>query len=191
MAAPTWTERYYTAPNRLGDPDLAPAVDGILLNPMNQALCSRIAIATAAEYLAAPDAYDPDAAWERAYVAYEKEDDAWREKRKEAIQKKDDLASKVETWTDEQRTAHAELKAEVKRLDEQIAAALKARQGNHRAAMKFARRAADDRRKWQIIGWRNAPKGGKLYGLHLTPESLTKRGILSRHLELSGFRMTT
>lgn len=56
----------HLGPYRGRDADLGPAIDGVLLNPMNQALCSRIAIATAAEWCAAPDAYDADAAWTRA-----------------------------------------------------------------------------------------------------------------------------
>ncbi|MFM7617722.1 MAG: beta-N-acetylglucosaminidase domain-containing protein [Actinomycetes bacterium] len=66
----------HLGPYRGRGADLAPAVSGILLNPMNQAHCSRIAIAAAAEYMAAPDAYDPDAAWVRA-VALVAEDRDW------------------------------------------------------------------------------------------------------------------
>lgn len=43
-----------------------------------------------------------------------------REKRKDAIQRKADLAAKVDTWNDEQRQSHADVKAEVAKLDEQI-----------------------------------------------------------------------
>ena len=56
----------HLGPYRGRDASLAPAISGVLLNPMNQALSSRIAIATAAEWCAAPDAYDADAAWSRA-----------------------------------------------------------------------------------------------------------------------------
>jgi hypothetical protein len=56
----------HLGPYRGRDAALGGSVAGILLNPMNQAICSRIALATAAEYSAAPDAYDPDAAWARA-----------------------------------------------------------------------------------------------------------------------------
>ena len=56
----------HLGPYRGRDAALAASVSGVLLNPMNQALCSRIAIATAAEWCAAPDAYDADAAWVRS-----------------------------------------------------------------------------------------------------------------------------
>lgn len=56
----------HLGPYRGRDASLGSSVAGILLNPMNQALCSRIMIAAAAEYATAPDRYDPDAAWCRA-----------------------------------------------------------------------------------------------------------------------------
>ena len=46
--------------------DLDAAVQGILCNPMNQAHASRIALATAAEYMNAPAEYDPNRAWPAA-----------------------------------------------------------------------------------------------------------------------------
>lgn len=56
----------HLGPYRGRDAALGGSVAGILLNPMNQALCSRITIAAAAEYAAAPDGFDADAAWRRA-----------------------------------------------------------------------------------------------------------------------------
>jgi len=60
------TSSLHLGPYRGRDGVLGTSVSGILLNPMNQALCSRITIAAAAEYMAAPDDYDVDAAWRRA-----------------------------------------------------------------------------------------------------------------------------
>lgn len=48
------------------DPALTDEVAGVLLNPMTQPVASTVAIATAAELLAHPAGYDPDAAWTRA-----------------------------------------------------------------------------------------------------------------------------
>lgn len=50
------------------DPDLYTAVRGVFLNPMNQAEASKIALATAASFLNAPGAYEPELAWEAALV---------------------------------------------------------------------------------------------------------------------------
>lgn len=51
------------------DPDLPESVSGILLNPMEHAHASAVGLQTAAEYLAAPARYDPDAAWQRAVAS--------------------------------------------------------------------------------------------------------------------------
>ncbi len=48
------------------DPDLADVTAGVLCNPMAQAHASKVGLATAAEFLADPDAYDAASAWERA-----------------------------------------------------------------------------------------------------------------------------
>jgi hyaluronoglucosaminidase len=48
------------------DADLADVVGGVLCNPMNQALASQIALATAMDFLGDPDSYDRDASWARA-----------------------------------------------------------------------------------------------------------------------------
>lgn len=62
----TMARSLHLGPYRGREPDLSDAVDGVLLNPMNQARASWVALATAAEYLRDPAGYDPDAAWERA-----------------------------------------------------------------------------------------------------------------------------
>lgn len=51
------------------DPDLYRAVDGVFLNPMNQAQASRVALLTAARYLSNPASYRPEKAWPRALTA--------------------------------------------------------------------------------------------------------------------------
>jgi hyaluronoglucosaminidase len=48
------------------DASLTDVVDGVLCNPMLQPRASLVALATAAEFLADPDHYDADDAWERA-----------------------------------------------------------------------------------------------------------------------------
>jgi hyaluronoglucosaminidase len=45
---------------------LTDALDGVLLNPMLQPHASKLALATAAEFLRDPDSYDRDATWQRA-----------------------------------------------------------------------------------------------------------------------------
>ncbi|RIH85534.1 O-GlcNAcase NagJ [Calidithermus terrae] len=55
-------------PYRGRDPDLDSACKGIALNAALQAEASKIALHTAAQYLADPQAYDPDAAWDRALL---------------------------------------------------------------------------------------------------------------------------
>ena len=48
------------------DADLSDVIDGVLCNPMVQPRASLVALATAAEYLRDPGAYDEEDAWERA-----------------------------------------------------------------------------------------------------------------------------
>lgn len=48
------------------EPAVTDHLEGILLNPMNQAGLSRIALAAAAEFCTAPDRYEAAAAWSRA-----------------------------------------------------------------------------------------------------------------------------
>jgi hypothetical protein len=52
------------------DAALVPALRGYLLNPMTQAHASMIPLATAAAFLAAPEAYDPEVAWEAALADF-------------------------------------------------------------------------------------------------------------------------
>jgi beta-N-acetylglucosaminidase len=56
----TMASRLHLGPYRGRSHDLDSVVHGILLNPMNQAVASRIPLATAAKYLSAPSSYDPD-----------------------------------------------------------------------------------------------------------------------------------
>jgi hyaluronoglucosaminidase len=51
------------------EPELTDEVAGVLCNPMLQAHASQIALATAADYLCAPDRYDPEASWSAALDA--------------------------------------------------------------------------------------------------------------------------
>jgi hypothetical protein len=48
------------------DAELADAVSGVLLNPMQHAHASAVAVRTAAAYLADPQRYDPERAWQEA-----------------------------------------------------------------------------------------------------------------------------
>ncbi|MBI2168576.1 MAG: beta-N-acetylglucosaminidase domain-containing protein [Actinobacteria bacterium] len=56
----------HLGPLRGRDPGLAGVCAGLLANPMTQAGASLLPLATAMEYLADPEGYDPEAAWERA-----------------------------------------------------------------------------------------------------------------------------
>jgi hyaluronoglucosaminidase len=58
--------RLFLGPYEGREPELLGALSGIVLNPMNEAECSKIAIATFAEFLRDPIGYDADAAWRRA-----------------------------------------------------------------------------------------------------------------------------
>lgn len=62
----TMAQGLHLGPYRGREPALTDEVDGILLNPMTQARASWVALLTAAEYLADPAGYDPEAAWGRA-----------------------------------------------------------------------------------------------------------------------------
>lgn len=59
----------HLGPYRGRTPDLTDEVDGVLCNPMIQPHASRVALATAAEFLADPDGYDEGGAWRRAIEA--------------------------------------------------------------------------------------------------------------------------
>lgn len=62
----TMAPALHLGPYRGRDPNLAESTVGVLCNPMEQAHASKIGLATAAEFLSDPDAYDAEAAWERA-----------------------------------------------------------------------------------------------------------------------------
>jgi hyaluronoglucosaminidase len=51
------------------EPELTDALDGVLCNPMLQAHASQVALATAADFLCAPDRYDPEESWSAALAA--------------------------------------------------------------------------------------------------------------------------
>jgi hyaluronoglucosaminidase len=56
----------HVGPYRGRDADLADVTAGILCNPMRHAYASQIALATAADFLRAPDEYDEGVSWSRA-----------------------------------------------------------------------------------------------------------------------------
>jgi hyaluronoglucosaminidase len=56
----------HLGPIRGRAPDLADALRGVAVNPMNQAEASKVVLATYGNYLREPAGYDPDASWERA-----------------------------------------------------------------------------------------------------------------------------
>lgn len=58
----------HLGPYRGRDRELCDELAGVLLNPMVQPRASKVALATAADFLREPDGYDPDEAWERAIV---------------------------------------------------------------------------------------------------------------------------
>jgi hypothetical protein len=60
------TNSLHLGPYRGRDADLADAVGGVLCNPMTQPHASKFALATAMDFLLAPDAYDAEASWARA-----------------------------------------------------------------------------------------------------------------------------
>jgi len=59
------------------DPALPAAARGFVANPMLQPAASQVALATTAEYLADPSAYNPAAAWGRAIAEAAGPDSAW------------------------------------------------------------------------------------------------------------------
>ena len=62
----TMTHELHLGPYLGRDADLADVVGGVLCNPMTQARASLVQLATAMEFLAAPDDYDAPAEWARA-----------------------------------------------------------------------------------------------------------------------------
>jgi hyaluronoglucosaminidase len=65
----TMERSLHLGPYRGREPELTDELDGVLCNPMLQAHASEVALATAAEFLRAPEAYDPEASWSRAIAA--------------------------------------------------------------------------------------------------------------------------
>jgi hyaluronoglucosaminidase len=65
----TMERSLHLGPYRGRETDLTDELDGVLCNPMLQAHASQVALATAAEFLSAPEAYDPEASWSRAIAA--------------------------------------------------------------------------------------------------------------------------
>jgi hyaluronoglucosaminidase len=65
----TMERSLHLGPYRGREPDLTDELDGVLCNPMLQAHASQVALATAADFLGAPEAYDPQASWSRAIAA--------------------------------------------------------------------------------------------------------------------------
>ena len=62
----TMEAELHLGPYRGRTPALSDEVDGVLCNPMLQPHASKVALATAAEYLRDPGSYDADEAWHRA-----------------------------------------------------------------------------------------------------------------------------
>ncbi|HKF90787.1 MAG TPA: beta-N-acetylglucosaminidase domain-containing protein [Acidimicrobiia bacterium] len=59
----------HLGPYRGREPELTDELDGVLCNPMLQPHASEVALATAADFLSAPENYDPAASWSRAIAA--------------------------------------------------------------------------------------------------------------------------
>jgi hyaluronoglucosaminidase len=59
----TMERSLHLGPYRGREPELTDVLDGVLCNPMLQAHASRVALATAADFLCAPGRYDPEASW--------------------------------------------------------------------------------------------------------------------------------
>ena len=65
----TMERSIHLGPYRGREPELTDELDGVLCNPMLQPHASQVALATAADFLGAPEKYDPDASWSRAVAA--------------------------------------------------------------------------------------------------------------------------
>jgi hyaluronoglucosaminidase len=65
----TMARSLHLGPYRGREPALTDTVEGVLCNPMLQAHASQVPLATAADFLAAPEAYDPEGSWSRAIAA--------------------------------------------------------------------------------------------------------------------------
>ena len=65
----TMERSLHLGPYQGREPEVTDALDGVLCNPMLQAHASQVALATAADYLRAPDRYDPEESWSAALEA--------------------------------------------------------------------------------------------------------------------------
>jgi hyaluronoglucosaminidase len=65
----TMERSLHLGPYRGREPELTDELDGVLCNPMLQPHASEVALATAADFLTAPEKYDPAASWSRAIAA--------------------------------------------------------------------------------------------------------------------------
>jgi hyaluronoglucosaminidase len=65
----TMERSLHLGPYRGRDPELTDEIGGVLCNPMLQAHASQVALATAADFLCAPERYDPEASWAAALTA--------------------------------------------------------------------------------------------------------------------------
>jgi hyaluronoglucosaminidase len=65
----TMERSLHLGPYRGREPDLTDELGGVLCNPMLQAHASQVALATAADFLCAPERYDPEASWSAALTA--------------------------------------------------------------------------------------------------------------------------
>jgi hyaluronoglucosaminidase len=65
----TMERSLHLGPYRGREPELTDALDGVLCNPMLQAHASQVALATAADFLCAPERYDPEESWSAAIAA--------------------------------------------------------------------------------------------------------------------------
>src|SRR5437763_3358045 len=65
----TMERSIHLGPYRGREPALTDELEGVLCNPMLQPHASRVALATAADFLCGPEKYDPVASWSRAIAA--------------------------------------------------------------------------------------------------------------------------
>lgn len=65
----TMEDSLHLGPYRGREPELTDELDGVLCNPMLQPHASQVALATAADFLLAPEQYDSDESWSRAVGA--------------------------------------------------------------------------------------------------------------------------
>jgi hyaluronoglucosaminidase len=65
----TMERSLHLGPYQGREPEVTDELDGVLCNPMLQAHASQVALATAADFLTAPEKYDPEASWADAVAA--------------------------------------------------------------------------------------------------------------------------